>query len=143
MQGETAFKNRPQTGRYRRGAEWNRPVRNLNFAGARKLAYLDYGDAAARNLSEIDKNFVRFERQWDYFSRRLDMVRKPNCRSGCGRCLLPDVLREDRRAVAAFCKSDTTGQSRHACTDNCDTSVHFQMVGMDRRAVRNFFGDAS
>src|SRR5438132_8287207 len=41
-QRETAFEDRPQAGGYSSSAKWNRPIRDLNFARARKLAQVDH-----------------------------------------------------------------------------------------------------
>ena len=67
------------------------------------------------------------------------MVGKPNRGRHTGGCLLPDVLREDRRAVAVLRKNYTTRKARHARANDRNVSRHSQMVGTDRRAVRKFF----
>src|SRR5438128_9654184 len=41
-QRETAFEDRPQASGYSSSAKWNRPIRDLNFARARKLAQVDH-----------------------------------------------------------------------------------------------------
>src|SRR4051812_47168167 len=64
------------------------------------------------------------------------MVGKPNRGSHAGGCLLPNVLREDRSAIALLGENHTTRKSRYAHANNCDVSRHSQMVGTDRRAVR-------
>src|SRR5215469_8457765 len=86
----SAVPNRPQPGCYRRkrlSAQRNSPIWNFNFATAQKLARLDHGNTAFGKASEFDKHIVGFERQWDHFFGWLDMVGKPNRRSGA-RCRL-------------------------------------------------------
>jgi hypothetical protein len=52
------------------------------------------------------------------------MVRKPNRRSGCRRCLPSRFFCKDRRAVTALGKNDATGKSRYARANNCDGLIH-------------------
>ena len=122
-----AVPNGPQAHCYRRKrlrAKWNGPFWNFNFTGAQKLPRFDDRDTALGKASEIEEHLVGFERQWDHSFGRLDMVGKPNRRSHAGGCLLPDVLREDRSAVTALDKNDTTRKARHTRADNCDVSIH-------------------
>src|SRR4029077_9914734 len=44
-QRATAFEDRPQAGGYSSSAKWNRPIWDLNFVRARKLAQVDHGNA--------------------------------------------------------------------------------------------------
>ena len=105
-----------------------RPIWNFNFTGAQKLPRFDDRDTALGKASEIEEHLVGFERQWDHSFGWLDMVGKPNRRSHAGGCLLPDVLREDRSAVTALGKNDTTRKARYARADNCDSLRHITMV---------------
>ena len=110
-------------------AQRNRPIWNFNFTGAQKLPRFDDRDTALGKASEIEEHLVGFERQWDHSFGWLDMVGKPNRRSHAGGCLLPDFLREDRSAVTALGKNDTTRKARYARADNCDfRSFQISMV---------------
>ena len=104
-------------------AKRNRPIWNFNFTGAQKLPRFDDRDTALGKAGEIEEHLVGFERQWDHSFGWLDMVGKPNRRSHAGGCLLPDVLREDRRAVTVLGKNHTTRKSRHARANDCDVSL--------------------
>jgi hypothetical protein len=53
--------------------------------------------------------------------------------------LLPNFFRKDRNAITAFRENNPASQSRHARADNCDVSVHSEMIGTDRRGVRKIF----
>jgi len=101
------------------------PIWDLNFFGSGKLAQLDHRDTAFRNASKIDKQIKGSERPGDDLVWWLGVVREPNrCGdAGCG--LLPDFFCEDGCAVAALGKNDATGQTRHACANDCDCSIHY------------------
>ena len=126
-----------------RSAQRNCPIGNFNFTSAQKLPRFDYRYASIGNTSKIEQHLVGFECQWDHSFGRLDMVGKPNRCCHAGGCLFPDTLGEYRSAVSAFGKNDTAREARHTCANDRDVSVHFQMVGTDRRAVPKIFSDAS
>ena len=63
--------------------ERNRPIWNLKFSNARKLAQLDHGNAALGITSKIDKRLVGLERPGNGFVRRLHIVREPERPSDC------------------------------------------------------------
>ena len=116
-------------------AKRNRPIWNFNFTGAQKLPRFDDRDTALGKPNKIEEHLVGFERQWDHFLGWLNMVGKPNRRSYAGGCLLPGFLRQDRSAIAVLSEHYAARQARHTRADNCDVSLHSQMVGTDRRAV--------
>ena len=122
-----------------RSTKRNRPLWNFNFAGTRKLARFDNRDPASGKASKIEEHSVGFERPWDDSAGWLNVVGKPNRRSGTGGCSPAHFFCENRSAIAALGENDATREARHARADNCGVSIHFQMVGTDRRAVPKIF----
>src|SRR5262249_30000222 len=108
--------------------EGDRPIWNLNFTGAQKLAYLDHRDTAFRHLNEIGKRIERPQRPRDDFFCRFGVVWKPNRCSDAGRCLLPSFLCEDCRAVTVLSASDAAREARYARANACDSLCHTLIV---------------
>src|SRR5206468_3937547 len=96
--------------------------------------------AARWNTRKIDEHMKSLESPGNDFLCGFGVVGKPKSRSRAGRCLLSGLFGEDRCAIAALGEHDATRQARHACANDGDCSIHFQMVGTDRRAVRKILG---
>ncbi|MEY2526431.1 MAG: hypothetical protein QOE73_1202, partial [Verrucomicrobiota bacterium] len=108
----------------RTSVERVRPIGNLNFAGARKAAELEHGDAGLRILAKIDKDCVGLERPRDDFVGRFGVVRVPDGTRGGGSCLLSNLAGKDRHAMSQFGEQHATGQSGDPSADDGDLFRH-------------------
>jgi len=123
-----------------KSAERDRPIWNLNFAGAQELPQLNHRDSTCWYESAISEHIKCSERPWDHSVGRLGVVRKPYRSSRTRSRLLASFFRENGCVVSTLGENDATSQSGDASADDRDGLIHLQMVGTDRRAVRKIFG---